>query len=92
MNSIEIGSDGIPKWERLSQPIWWPQANAHLVADRHLPCGQREHMVTGSVPAGLVIDNANVVGEDDVPTAEFSSRPSHVRADLRLERRLQKEK
>lgn len=66
------------KWERVTPPLFWPAAKAFVVADRHLPDGIRQHMVQGSVAPGLVIANAQVVGEDDLPDAEFSELPSHL--------------
>lgn len=75
---VEYGEDGLMKWQRVDPPIPWPKAQALVVADRHLPCGTRQHMVRGSVPPGQVVANAQVVGEDDVPNAEFSSAPSHL--------------
>lgn len=74
----EFGSDGVMKWERVSPPIPWPAANAVVVADRHLPDGTRQHMVPGSVAPGLVIANAQVIGQDDVPEAEFAAHLSHL--------------
>lgn len=65
-------------WERVRPPIWWRAAGRHVVADRHLPDGTRQHMVEGSVPTGTVIANAHVVGADDMPDAVFSATPSHL--------------
>jgi hypothetical protein len=70
--------DEVMAWERVRPPIWWPAAGRHVVADRHLPDGMRQHMVDGSVPAGTVIANAQVIGADDAPDAMFSARPSHL--------------
>jgi hypothetical protein len=61
----------IMKWAKVSPPAYWKEANALIVGDRHLPNGIRQHMVLGSVKSGLVIDNAQVIGQDDVPEAEF---------------------
>lgn len=74
----EFGADGAMKWQRVVPPIHWPAANAVVVADRHLPDGTRQHMVPGSVLAGLVVANAQVIGQEDVPNAEFSETPSHL--------------
>lgn len=76
--AIEFGKDGNSKWERVVPPIQWPAANAVVVADRHLPDGKRQHMVMGSVKAGLVVANADVIGQDDVPDAEFAEALSHL--------------
>lgn len=70
---IEFGKDGVMKWERVTPPLQWEEADALIVADRHLPDGTRQHMVRGSVAPGLVIANAQVIGEDDAPDAEFAS-------------------
>lgn len=75
---IEFDKDGVMKWQRVSPPIPWKAAKAVVVADRHLPDGTRQHMVRGSVPVGLVIANAQVIGEDDAPQAEFSEALSHL--------------
>lgn len=76
--AIEFGKDGNAKWEQVTPPISWPAANAVVVADRHLPDGTRQHMVHGSVQPGLVVANAQVIGKDDVPHAEFASVLSHL--------------
>lgn len=67
-------------WQRVVPPLWWLAARRHVVADRHLPDGTRQHLVKGCAPAGLVIANAQVVGEDDVPDAQFSEQLSHLSA------------
>jgi len=76
--AIEFGTDGAMKWERVIPPIPWRAAKAVIVADRHLPDGTRQHMVKGSVQPGLVVANAQVIGQDDVPDAEFASVLSHL--------------
>jgi hypothetical protein len=76
--ALEFGSDGVMKWERVKPPLWWPAAASFIVADRHLPDGTRQHMVEGHVQPGMVISNAEVIGELDAPKAEFSSQPSHL--------------
>lgn len=73
-----MGRDGTMKWQRVTPPLWWAAAGLHIVADRHLPDGQRQHMVSGTVPAGTVIANAQVIGELDCRGAEFSSELSHL--------------
>lgn len=75
---IEFDKDDVMKWERVSPPIPWPEAKTVIVADRHLPNGTRQHMVLGSISVGLVIGNAQVIGQDDVPQAEFSKTLSHL--------------
>ncbi len=61
----------VMKWHRCVPQIPWKLANALIIADRHLPNGVRQHMVKGSAQAGLVVANAQVIGQDDVPEAEF---------------------
>ncbi len=75
---VEFGCDGLMRWERVAPPLWWRAAGRHIVADRHLPDGVRQHMVDGSIPAGTVIGNAQVLGAADVTQAEFSATPSHL--------------
>lgn len=75
----EFGKDGVMKWEQVIPPIHWPAAEAVIVADRHLPDGTRQHMVRGCVQPGLVVANAQVIGQDDVPQAEISEVLSHLR-------------
>lgn len=58
----ELGNDGAMKWERVTLPLWWPLAHRHIVADRHLPDGTRQHLVEGSVAPGWVLANAQVLG------------------------------
>lgn len=74
---ISSRHDAMP-WERVEPPLWWPKAGMYVVADRHLPDGTRQHMVPGSVAPGLVIANAEIVGEADVPSAQFSDRLSDL--------------
>lgn len=76
----EFGSDGVMKWERVERPLWWPAARAHIVADRHLPDGTRQHMLDVDVQVGAVLCGAQLVGRDSVQSAEFSSRSSHLSA------------
>ena len=76
--TTEFGKDGNMKWERVVPPVHWASANATIIADRHLPDGKRQHMVVGSAKAGLVIDNADVIGQDDALDAEFSTVLSHL--------------
>jgi hypothetical protein len=68
-------------WERVTPPLWWGAAGHFIVADRHLPNGVRQHMVEGHVEPGLIVDNAHVIGEDDVPDAVFSATLSHLSAE-----------
>jgi len=74
----EFGKDSAMKWERVSPPLPWAAADALVVADRHLPDGTRQHMVRGSAVPGLVVANAQVIGEDDTPQAEFSTIASYL--------------
>lgn len=67
-------------WERVVPPLWWPKAGMYVVADRHLPDGTRQHMVPGNVTPGLVIANAEIVGEADAHDALFSDKLSHLSA------------
>ena len=79
----EFGNDGAMKWQRVQPPIYWNAAKQEVIADRRLPDGTRQHMVCGSVPPGLVISNAMVIGEADVLHAEFSGVISPLGHDFR---------
>lgn len=74
----EFGKDGAMLWQRVNPPMAWAAANALVVADRHLPDGTRQHMIRGSAAPGLVIANAQVIGEDDAHGAEFSAVASRL--------------
>lgn len=78
--AIEFGGDGIMKWQRVIPPIIWPQAQVTIVADRHLPDGTRQHMVAGGRPTLRIVADAQLIGRDEVPDAEFSDGPSHLSA------------
>lgn len=65
-------------WERVAPPVFWKAMGRHVVADRHLPNGTRQHMVTGHVEEGLVVSGAQVFGEDDCHDALFSPHLSHL--------------
>lgn len=67
-------------WKRVVPPLWWKAAQMHIVADRCLPDGTRQHMVKDRVAPGLIIANAQVVGEDAAPDAQFSDDISHLSA------------
>lgn len=75
---MEHTAEEVMPWERVNPPIWWGAAQMHIMADRCLPDGTRQHMVKGHVTPGLVIANAQVIGEDDAPEAQFSKAPSHL--------------
>ena len=77
-SGLEFGSDGIMLWERVDPPLCWPAIGGYVIADRHLPDGTRQHMVPGIVAKGLVLNNAQVIGEADCPVTVFSSRKSHL--------------
>ncbi len=77
-SSVEYGKDAHMKWERVDPPLWWPAAGRYVVADRHLDDGRRQHMVQGTVSPGVVVSNADVLGEQDLIGAEFSSKLSHL--------------
>ena len=77
-SNIEYDVCGIMLWQRVVPALFWPAANAMIVADRHLPCGTRQHMVQGKVPYGTVIANAQVIGEEDAKGVEFSRSLSHL--------------
>lgn len=78
--NTEFGKDGVMKWQCVNPPIKWTAVEAVIVADRHLPDGTRQHMVRGSVAPGRVVNNAQVIGEDDVPDADFSPDQSRLSA------------
>ena len=55
--------DDVEPWQRLDPPVWWPRLGDYVIADRHLPDGTRQHMARGHAPHGLVVGNAQVIGE-----------------------------
>lgn len=50
-------------WEFFETPVFWAAINDHVIADRHLPDGTRQHMVRGHVEDGKVVANAQVIGQ-----------------------------
>ena len=74
----ELSGVDVMKWERVDPPLFWRACDRYVVADRHLPDGTRQHMVKGTVADGLIIGNAQLVGEDDCVDAQFSDRLSHL--------------
>lgn len=76
-----FNSTDVVDWERVDPPLWWAAAGRFVVADRHLPDGTRQHMVQGHMEPGVVVANAQVIGQDDVPDAAFSATPSHLSRD-----------
>jgi len=79
--SREIDEAEPMDWERVVPPLWWAAAGRFIVADRHLPDGTRQHMVSGHVPAGLVVTNAQVIGQVDVRYPTYAERLSHLSKD-----------
>lgn len=75
---MPLDGTNVMDWQRVEPAIWWPAASAWVVADRHLPNGTRQHMIRGHAPDGLVIANAQVIGEADVNNPRFSDLPSHL--------------
>lgn len=73
-------NDEAMPWERVVPPLWWAKAGMYIVADRHLPDGTRQHMVSGSVTPGVIIANAEIVGDADTSDALFSDKLSHLSA------------
>lgn len=67
-------------WERVEPPYWWEKIQQHVIADRHLPDGTRQHMIRGRVAPGTVVNNAQIIGEADVPDARFSDKVSPLSA------------
>lgn len=53
-------------WERVEPPLWWPEANAFIIGDRHLPDGTRQHLTLGKQPPGRMVANAHVLGIEDL--------------------------
>lgn len=58
--------DDVMPWQYLDKPYYWPALGKHVIADRHLPDGTRQHMVEGHVEPVVVINNAQVIGQDDL--------------------------
>ena len=74
----EFDAEGVMKWERVVPPYFWANANKLVVADRHLPDGSRQHMVPGHVAAGVVVGNAQLIGQLDALDAQYSTQLSHL--------------
>lgn len=55
----------------MDPPYWWAEAGRHVLADRHLPNGRRQLIVSGHCVDGLVIANADVFGAADVGWPTF---------------------
>lgn len=58
------------EWEYLDPPYFWEAINDYVIADRHLPDGTRQHMIKGHVKPGLIICNAQIIGQEDVTDVE----------------------
>ena len=78
--TCNFADDELPGWERVEPPIWWGKANAFVIADRFLPDGTRQHIVSGHVETGTVIANANVFGQMDLEYShlKFAETLSHL--------------
>jgi hypothetical protein len=50
-------------WEYFNPPYYWQEINGEVIADRTLPDGTRQHMVRGHVTPGMVVCNAQIVGQ-----------------------------
>lgn len=51
----------VMKWEPMNEK--W--GKYHVIGDRHLPNGIRQHLVKGFVLPGTMKDNAHVIGDND---------------------------
>ena len=71
MSSDEYLDSDVMNWQHMSPPYLWKEHGLTVVGDRHLPNGDRQHIVLGSMPLGTVIDNAYVFGQDDMPNAVY---------------------
>ena len=57
-------------WDYVEPPFDWSKHKLVVIGDRYVPTedGQdvrRQHVVQGSVEPGLVLDNADIFGEDE---------------------------
>lgn len=77
MTTLEMHND-VMKWEKVDPPLFWKEKGLHIVADRHLPDGTRQHMVMERVPPGLIVSNAEIIYQGDATDAQYSSRLSHL--------------
>jgi hypothetical protein len=78
LDDDEHDADGVMHWKKVEPPLWWEAGGLHIIADRHLPDGTRQHMIEGKAPKGLVIGGAQVFGKDDLPNTKFSLTLSHL--------------
>lgn len=65
-------------WSKIEPPLWWDKIGEYIIADRHLPCGTRQHMVKGKVKSELVVANAQIIGDDDLTDFIYSDKLSHL--------------
>lgn len=62
-------------WDRVEPTFSWVKHGVEVIGDRHLPNGRRQHIIKGSVPAGTVLDNADIFGEYEPSwCAQFADR------------------
>lgn len=52
-------------WQRVEPPYYWDAIDDFIIADRYLPDGTRQHLVLGTVRAGRVVRNAQIIGLAD---------------------------
>lgn len=65
-------------WFRVVPALWWPQAQAYVVADSHMPDGTRRHLVRGTCVPGHIVAGAQVLGEEDQAPPVTCTELSHL--------------
>lgn len=55
--------DEVMLWKHYEQRLLW--RGFWVVAERYLPDGTRQYLVRGTVPDGVIINNADIIGEQN---------------------------
>lgn len=77
-HSMTTEADTPMAWQRIEPPLYWHAIKDHIVADRCLPDGTRQHMVRGHTAPGRVVCSAQIIGLADCPEAQYSAELSHL--------------
>jgi hypothetical protein len=79
MSKSESLAGNVTPWHPVMPSIYWDvEGGFHIVGDRHADDGTREHLVLGSVPEDTYINNARIVGIDDLACLVCWGTLSHL--------------